>query len=287
MKIDRDGRIFCGLLADGNGVQVFDCRGGRFLFDAGADTADTVKMEVGGPIVAAMISSGGMRWWDLKNNSVFELDWVQHFALSGGGTWLGVTTPKGHVKILDPATGKDAIPAPEPMSDVPIKLLSFVNRRPDMLVLDEEGVLSLYDLTVSVSEKKAAAGQDILDLNVDVDRLWGITGGEFAAVRFQEHATGTATVIFVDLRKGEVVSEIPNLLPYVWVDPENGCLLQPARGGAILELDMYGQETRVFRALPEGEWVCFSADGILDKSETQTETPTAPEGAPPTEAPPG
>ena len=57
----------------------------------------------------------------------------------------------------------------------------------------------------------------------------------------------------VDLETAEVVSEIPHLLPYAWVDPETGSVLQPARGGAILELDMWGAEKRVLRALPEGD----------------------------------
>src|SRR5690606_24523915 len=137
----------------------------------------------------------------------------------------------------------------------------------DMLVLDQDGVLSVYDLAVSVKEDRPAEGVDILDLNVAVDRLWGITGGKYAAVRFQEFEQGTATIIFVDLEKGEVVSEVPNLLPYVWVDPENGFILQPAKGGAILEYDMYGAERRVFRVLPEGEWIAFGPNGVLEASD--------------------
>ena len=270
VKIDRDGRLMAALPdPDTNpnlGVHVYECKTGRFLFDAGPETSNTVKMELGGPIFAAMLQGGGMRWYDLKNNNVFELPWVQSFALSGGGTWIGAITPKGQVRVLDPATGKDAIPAPEPLADVPVRLVSFVNRRPDMLVLDDEGVLSIYDLAPSVTDGVNAQGEDVLDLNVEVDRLWGITGGKYAAVRFQDYEAGTATVIFVDLEKCEVVSEVPNLLPYVWVDPESGHILQPARGAAILELDMYGEETRVFRALPEGEWVAFGPQGVLDAS---------------------
>ncbi|MCO4744637.1 MAG: hypothetical protein KC912_07610 [Proteobacteria bacterium] len=264
-KIDRDGRLLIGLPDDGSGMQVFDAKSGRHLFDAGPETADTTKMEVGGPIVACMLQRGGMRWYDLKDNQVFELDWATHFALSGGGTWIGVITPKGNVRIIDPATGKDAIPAPEPVADIPVSLVSFVNRRPDLLVMDEEGVLSIYDLAVSVKEDRPAVGEDVLDLNVAVDRLWGITGGRYAAVRFQEE-DDTATIIFVDLERGEVVSETPGLLPYVWVDPETGHILQPARGSAIQEFDMWGKERRVLRALPGGHWVSFGPQGIFDAS---------------------
>lgn len=267
VRIDRDGRLVTALPDDGGGVQVFEARTGKHLFDAGDDTGNTPKMEVGGPMVSCMLNRGGLRWYDLQNNRVFELPWVTTFALSGGGTWIAAVTPQGRVKVIDPATGTDAIPDPEPLADVPIVLVSFVNRRPDMLVLDAEGVLGLYDLTDSVKDRIPAKGRDVLDFNVPVDRLWGITGGQFAAVRFQEPEKGTATVIFVDVQRGEVVSEVPDLLPYAWVDPETGSILQPARGGAILELDMKGREKRVLRALPEGEWISFGPDGVYDKSE--------------------
>ena len=267
LRIDRDGRLLCGLPDDGSGVCVFEAKSGRFLFNAGPETADTPKLEVGGPIVACMLARGGIRWYDLKNNSVFELPWVRTFALSGSGTWLAVVTPKGTVKVLDPTTGEEAIPDPEPLADVPISLVSFVNRSPDMLVMDEEGVMGLYDLAVSVMDQVPATGSDILDFNVAVDRLWGITGRRHAAVRFQEAENGTATVIYVDIQSGEVVSEVPGLLPYAWVDPETGDILQPARGCATLEYDMYGQEKRVLRALPEGQWVSFGPRGVLGASE--------------------
>ena len=269
VKIDRDGRLLIALPDDEAGVQVFESRTGRHLFDAGADTADTPKMEVGGSVVACMLTTGGLRWYDLSQNNVFELPWVTTFALSGSGTWLAVVTPKGHVRVLDPKTGKDAIPRPTPLAEAPIHLLSFVNRRPDLLVLDTEGVLGMYDLTDSVTDGTPAAGRDVLDLNVNVDRLWGITGSKYAAVRFQVPDDETSTVIYVDLASGDVVSEVPNLLPYAWVDPETGDILQPARGAAVLALDMHGREKRVLRALPEGKWIAFTPRGIEQISDRQ------------------
>ena len=267
-KIDRDGRIILGLPDDGSGVQIYDAMRGSLLFDAGPDTADTPKMEVGGSIVAISLNTGGLRWYDLKENNVLELPWVQGFSLSGGGTWIGAITPKGAVRVIDPATGNDAVLPPTPMSPAPIRLISFINRLPHMLMLDSDGVLSTYDLQASVERNIPAVGRDILDFNVSVDRLWGITGGQYAAIRFQEPETGTATVITVDLDTAEVVAEVPNLLPYVWVDPETGFILQPARGGAIQEFDLYGKERRVLRALPEGEWIAFGPEGIFDRSNT-------------------
>ncbi len=265
-RVDRDGRLLVGLPDDGSGVQVYEARTGRHLFDAGPDTANTPRMEVGGSVVACLLARGGLRWFDLKNNQVFELPWVRNFALSGSGTWLAVITPKGHVRVLDPSTGKDAIPRPTPLADQPVELVSFVNRKPDLLVMDAEGVLGVYDLAPSVTDGVPAEGQDVLDLNVQVDRLWGITGGRYAAVRFQEPEQGTATVIYVDVITCEVVSEVSNLLPYAWVDPETGHILQPVRGMAILELDMYGREAVVLRALEEGEWVAIGPKGVIEHS---------------------
>ncbi|MBX2797386.1 MAG: WD40 repeat domain-containing protein, partial [Myxococcales bacterium] len=266
VSVDRDGRVVAALPGGEEGVQVFDARTGRHLFDAGPETADTPRMEVGGSVVGCMMSRGGLRWYDLSANNVLELPWVSTFALSGSGTWLGVVTPKGQIRILDPGTGEDALPPPEPTADVPVRMLSFVNRRPDLLALDAEGVLSIYDLTPSAKEQMPAKGRDVLDLNVEVDRLWGITGGTLAAVRFQNRDANTATIIYVDLDSCEVVSEVPDLLPYAWVDPESGRILQPARGAAILELDRHGREERVLRALPEGEWIAFTDGQVLAAS---------------------
>ena len=265
-KIDRDGRLIIGLPDGDAGVQVFDARTGRHLFDSGPDTIDTPNMEVGGSIIACLLNDGGVRWYDLKSNQVFELPWVTTLALSGSGTWIGALTSKGNVHVIDPTTGRHAIPSPTPPSDAPVTLLSFVNRRPDLLVFDEEGILSVYDLTESVQDEVPATARQVLQLNVDVDRLWGITGGQYAAVRFQDPDTETATIIYVDLEEGEVVNEVQGLLPYAWVDPETGRILQPARGGALLETERDGKEDRLLRTLPGGEWVAFSHRGVLAKS---------------------
>ncbi|MBT3222964.1 MAG: WD40 repeat domain-containing protein, partial [Proteobacteria bacterium] len=94
VRVDRDGRLLAGLPDDGSGVKIFQAHTGRFLFDAGPETADTPKMEVGGHVFACMLANGGLRWFDIKNNKTLELPWVQGFSLSGGGTWIGAITPK-------------------------------------------------------------------------------------------------------------------------------------------------------------------------------------------------
>jgi hypothetical protein len=44
-------------------------------------------------------------------------------------------------------------------------------------------------------------------------------------------------------------------------------ILEPARGAAIVERDMAGQELRVLRSVAGSEWLSFGWNGILDASE--------------------
>jgi hypothetical protein len=262
-RTDRDGHLLVARPARGP-IQVFRCKDGKAIFDGGPQTSGAKDFAVGGSVVAVTLASGGLRWWDLDGNRGFELGWPMGMALSGGGTWLGVITPRGMVKILDPRSGKEAVPSPEPLADVPVRLLSFVNRQPVLMVLDEEGVLGHYDLTKSVNTGTPAVGTDVLTINVDVDRIWGITGGQYCALRLPEE--DTCTILWVDVHAQEVVHEVTDLAPNAWVDAESGTIIEPSRSSAILERSMSGAERRVIRALPEGEWIVFGPRGILDAS---------------------
>lgn len=262
-RIDRDGRLLLARPARG-AIQVYRCQDGKAIFDGGPETSGATDMAVGGNVVAVALAAGGIRWWDLDGNRGFELHWPQAMALSGGGTWLGVVTPKGMVKILDPKTGKEAVAGPEPLADVPVRLLSFVNRHASMMVLDSEGVLGHYDLSRSVETGQPAKGRDVLTINVPVDRIWGITGGQYCALRLPEDHS--STILWVDVHAQEVVQEVTGLSPSAWVDPETGTLMEPTRSSAILERSMSGAERRVIRALPEGEWIVFGPRGILEAS---------------------
>jgi hypothetical protein len=137
-------------------------------------------------------------------------------ALSGSGTWLGVITPGGSVRIIDPATGKDALAEPQPLSESPLKIIDFVNRCPELLVMDSEGVLGHYDLTNSVQTGSPAVGRDILSINVPVDRIWGITGGKIAALRLPDGQT--SSILWVDIERGEVIAEVRDLPARAEVD---------------------------------------------------------------------
>jgi WD40 repeat protein len=262
-QIDRDGRII-GVLPERGPIAVFDVDTGKKVFEAGAETSGATQLCVGGTVVAARMAQGGCRWWDLALNKGYELAWPSSIALSGGGTWLGVVTPKGAVRVLDPATGKDIMKPPTPGGSAAVRLLSFVNKRPDLLVFDAEGILSHYDLTEAGRGGPPAHPRDVLSVNVPVDRLWGIAGGERCALRLPEGAT--CTILFVDLRSSAVVAEHSGLHPAASVDPETGAVLQPARSAAVLELDMSGAEQAVLRALPGGEWISFGPRGVLAAS---------------------
>jgi hypothetical protein len=105
----------------------------------------------------------------------------------------------------------------------------------------------------------------VIQLHGQVDRLWGITGGQYAALRFPEGAS--CSILFVDLSASVVATEVTGLHPRAWVDAEYGLILEPTRGSGVLERERDGTERRVLRALSDGEWLAFSERGVLDASE--------------------
>lgn len=263
-RIDRDGKFVVTQPLKGP-VAIYTATDGRKLFEAGPDSANAEEIAVGGSVVAVQLAAGGVRWWDLSRNQALELRWPKAMALSGSGTWLGVVTPRGAVRILDPSTGKDAVHPPVPLADVPTRLLTFVNRRPDLLVLDQDGVLGHYDLAPAIREGRPGEGRDVLTFNVEIDRIWGITGGQLCALRLPQ--SDRCSILFVDIQRNDVAHEVKDLHPFAWVDPESGNILEPARSGAILERTMDGAERRVLRSLPGNQWVCFNQRSILAASD--------------------
>jgi hypothetical protein len=264
LRVDRDGELLLARPSRGP-MQVFKCKDGSPVFDGGPETSSAVDMAVGGSVVAVMLKSGGCRWWDLASRRGFELHWPRAMALTGGGTWLAVVTPKGVIKVLDPATGEEAVQPPVPLAEVPVRHMSFINRQPDLLVIDQDGVVGHYDLGKSVTRKQPAHGRDVITINVEVDRIWGITGGQYCAVRLPEE--DGSTILWIDIHACEVVQEVTGLQANAWVDSESGLILETARSSAILERTMSGKEHRVLRALPDGEWIVFGGRGILEASE--------------------
>jgi len=267
ISINRSGNLIVTRSRD-SPVQIYRLPSGKPLFDGGQETQGAKKIAVGGEVIAVQLRTGGTRWWHLGQNRGFSLPWPTAIALSGSGTWLGVVTPAGAVKVIEPTSGKDSLPALQPLSDSPVKLIDFVNRRPELLVLDADGVLGHYDLTEPVQRGTTPIGRDVLSINVPVDRIWGITGGTVAAVRLPDG--DHCTILWVDIYKGEVISEVGHLPKDAEVDDENSRILLPARAGAMLELSREGKELRVLRDLPDQEWIAFGENGILGASKGAT-----------------
>jgi WD40 repeat protein len=267
VAIDREGRLLV-TASSKTPVQVYAADTGKPLFDGGPETRNAQQIEVGGEVVAVQLASGGIRWWHLSRNRGFSLPWPTAMALSGSGTWLGVVTPGGTVRIIDPQTGEDAVAAPAPITDTPVRHLAFVNRSPELLVFDDDGVLAHYDLTDSVQKGQPAQGRDILSIHVPVDRVWGITGGDVAVLRLPDG--DHSTLLWIDIHSAEVRAEVRDLERGVEVDVEHGRILQTARAGALIETDSKGTELRVLRDLPDGEWISFGPNGIMSASEKAT-----------------
>jgi len=264
IALDREGN-YAAVLPRSRPLAVYRPDKSKAFFVAGKESINATQIAIGGSILAAQLKSGGIRWWNLSTKQVFELRWPRAMALSGGGTWLGVVTPKGAVRVLDPKTGKDIVEAPIPLADVPIKALSFINRRPELLVLDEEGVLGHYNIAAGIRSGQAPEGTDLLDFNIKIDQMWGITGGRFIALRAPQD--DECTILLVDVDGQEVCLEISGLHRHTWVDPESGHLFEPARANAILERDIKGRELRVYRSLPGSEWLTFGPRGIEEASK--------------------
>ena len=265
--VDRDGKRLA-LLPRDRRLRVLDLATGRTLFKAGQGSVGAARIALGGSVVAAKLRGGGVRWWHIDADRAYELNWPQAMALSGSGTWMAVVTPQGEVRVLDPETAEDALDPPMPLAEVPIVQVAFVNRRPELLVLDEEMVLGHYDLGHSLRMGEPAEGSDVLDFgDVRIDRLWGVSNraGALAVLRLQER-DGTATVLTVDVTDQDVVFEAKGLHPDVQVERETGHLLEPARSGAILERRPDGRELRVYRCLPGEAWVCFGHKGFEQTS---------------------
>lgn len=258
-QLTEDGAMILAVPEDGP-VAVLDATTGERVFDAGPETTGAAEACIAGSVVATRLERGGCRWWDLRSDRAFELAWPQAVALSDGGRWIGVVTPAGDVRILDPQTGEEAVEAPVPLAAIPVRFLAFAGT--DLVVLDRDGVLGHYDLAASARSGQPARGRDIVTIQSPVDRLWAMADRKHCAVRLSEGA-----ILFVDIEGRLVASEVKGLDRRAWVDPVRGMILEPARGAAIVERDMAGNEVRVLRSVAGSEWLSFGRNGILDASE--------------------
>ena len=177
---------------------------------------------------------------------------------------MGVITPAGDIQILDPTTGKPCLPSPEKPMAMPVSL-AFVNRSPTLLTFDNEKVLTRYDLLPSAEDNIPAVGEDIVQITRNVDKIWGVTGGKYCALRITEK--DHIDYLWVPLN-GERDPHIVEKVPFGSdIDVENGKIIQIAKAEAILERDAFGNEEMVMRSLSLDDWIGFNAQTIIAKSE--------------------
>ncbi|MEC8378959.1 MAG: hypothetical protein VXZ96_01475 [Myxococcota bacterium] len=247
-------------------VQVYDAKSGELVMNAHESTINAKEIFVGSthPIILVQLANGGCKWWDLNTQKGFALNWPVCSTLTAGGTWMGVITPAGDIQILDPTTGKPCLPSPEKPMAMPVSL-AFVNRSPTLLTFDNEKVLTRYDLLPSAEDNIPAVGEDIVQITRNVDKIWGVTGGKYCALRITEK--DHIDYLWVPLN-GERDPHIVEKVPFGSdIDVENGKIIQIAKAEAILERDAFGNEEMVMRSLSLDDWIGFNAQTIIAKSE--------------------
>jgi hypothetical protein len=265
-RVNRDGTLMV-LHPAGRPIEVYESRSGKRIMEGPPQSSDCSHIEIGGSTVCVNMPTGGCMWWNLAAGTAFQLPWPQSFCLSNGGDLLAMVTPKGRIQVLNSATGKSAMPSPKPVANSMVKTVAFINRSPMLLALDRENVLTVYDLAPSVKDGSAANGRDIIQIEADPDKLWGVTLGtlRLAVLRIQNGET--STLLWVPIDEETEPWTVEGLHPEVWVEPNEGTILEPARSAAILERTPYGEEAIVIRSLPDEQWISFGPRGVLHTSE--------------------
>ena len=209
--IDRDGSLLVTAYGDAP-IQVHSTTG-KPLFDGG-ETRAAKHALVGGEVVAVQLARGGIATVASSPKPRILL----HLADHHGSIWKWngcVVTPSGTVRILN-LKMEDA-DTTRTHCRWAVQHLAFINRSPELLVFDEDGVLAHYDLTDSVQKGTAAQGRDILSINVPVDRVWdywqpcSITPSQWRAV----------FPTLIDLHTAEVTAQVQSLHRDVEVDVEH------------------------------------------------------------------
>ncbi len=265
LSIDRAGWLAASVSPD-HAVAVYDLQEGRPLFRAGAETVGATTLAIGGHVVAVQLASGGCRWWHLKINKVFDLPWVRGFALSGSGTWLAVITPGGAVRILDPASGEDAIPRPETPAAEPAILMAFIDRKAQLLVLDRQGNLLHFDLRTSTNSGLPSQPSTVFRAEGRAEAIWGVPDRPFCVIRTPGETPSTCTMTVIDIPARQVASRLVGLAHGTNVDSEQGVILEPVRSSAVLERELDGREKLVVRSLPDDQWISFNTNGLIGTS---------------------
>ena len=208
----------------------------------------------------------GIKWWNIQRSSAFELPWPREVAISNGGDMLAAITPKGRIRLLHTRDGAEAVPSPNLPPSAQVKRIAFVNKQPMLLTLDTENVVSIFNLRTSIETGERATGEDLLQINSDIAEMWGISVNKRIYAVLQTYEEDSTMLIFIPKDLNEEPWTVENLHPYSTLDPATGNLLEPIKSCGMLERDMYGNEIKVLRSMPDGDWLSFTKQGILYRS---------------------
>ena len=225
--------------------------------------------------IAIELEDGGGYWWSFRSNHGMQIQWARNITITNGGNWLGTLTPEGRIQIIDCHTGKKALPDPKPTSQAEIEKIAFMSKSSKLIAIDSDGYLISYDLSESGIE--GATGKDIMQINSPIRRLWELQQGDFAVLELGDD--NTRQLLYLDLTEEQDPQIIENLSPAIQIDNINGKILQPAKCSSILEYSMFSMlhqkailqaepfEAKVYRNLPNKEWIVFKENSILAISE--------------------
>ena len=264
-QLNRDGSLLAIKAEDGP-IMLYQLPSGTKHMQAPAQSTLASSFAVGGTTLGISLEDGGCFWWQLTKGKAFQLKWPQGMTISNGGELIAFITPKGQVRIHSSVDGRQALPPPVPVSNSPVTSISFVNKSPTLLIFDSEGVLSYYNLKDSVQSEQPAHGKDVIQINVVIDQMWGLSHNDtlYAVLRIPQE--GTCTILFIPLDGKQPPFDVQGLHTQAWVDPNSGSIFEPSISSAFTEKDFTGTEIAVYRSLPNQEWIAFDQMTILESS---------------------
>ncbi len=263
MALDREARFLAMLPQDGP-LAVYRLGHQDPLLVGDDQSSRATSVAIGGSVVCTRTPGGGMQWWNLDTAARQQMDNVNAMAMTAGGTWIACVDAEGRIRLLHPTTGQDVLPCPEMPSDSAVRKLAFINRRPELLVLDHEGRLFHFDLGQAVRLTQTPKARLVRRLESHANALWGITGGRMVLLRTP--SGDRANVLAIEIATGEVIKELKGLHFRTTADPETGHLLEPGRSAGLLERDLEGRQLRVLRSLSSTEWLSFGPRKIEECS---------------------
>ncbi len=268
--ISRNGDFLVLSLYKGP-MQAYQLKTGKMILEAPPETQNPKSIWCSPNCIAIELEQGGGYWWSFRSNNGMQIQWARNITLTNGGNWLGTLTPEGRIQIIDCHTGKKALPDPKPTSQAEIEKIAFMNKSSKLVAIDSDGYLISYNLEESGID--GATGKDVMQINSKVRRLWGLQQGDFVVIELGDEQA--RQLLYLDLSEEQDPQIIENLSPAIQVDNISGKILQPTKCSSILEYSMFLKsdqqsrlqsepfEAKVYRNLPNKEWIIFKENSII------------------------